>query len=188
MEDRALSTLKVMLTERGLKGEIETLGSDLADAKLYSFGTVLIVFSTKTRVSANDLSAFIKYSQEKSHSSSLIIVAYSKPSDAVLLALRDHISQKDVPLVQLFEIRHLQLLYGHHKKVPKHRILKDAEINEIFKTPATKETLYRKIDSQDPMAKWVGARPGDILEVTGMCETSAENKRHLFCMADVTNG
>jgi hypothetical protein len=24
--------------------------------------------------------------------------------------------------------------------------------------------------------------------VTGMCETSAENKRYLFCMADVTNG
>jgi DNA-directed RNA polymerase subunit H (RpoH/RPB5) len=49
-------------------------------------------------------------------------------------------------------------------------------------------SVFRKIDSQDAMAKWVGARPGDLLEVTGMCETSIENKRYLFCMADVVNG
>jgi hypothetical protein len=38
------------------------------------------------------------------------------------------------------------------------------------------------------MARWVGARPGDVLEVTGMCEVSVENKRYLFCIANVVNG
>jgi hypothetical protein len=38
------------------------------------------------------------------------------------------------------------------------------------------------------MAKWVGARPGDVLEITGGCESSVENKHYRFCMADVVNG
>jgi DNA-directed RNA polymerase subunit H (RpoH/RPB5) len=89
----------------------------------------------------------------------------------------------------VFEIRHLQLQYGKHIKVPKHRIVEDAEIPKILKSKNAKDPLvFRKIDSQDPMVKWIGARPGNLLEVTGMCETSIENKRYLFCMADVVNG
>jgi DNA-directed RNA polymerase subunit H (RpoH/RPB5) len=99
------------------------------------------------------------------------------------------VNQPNVPLVQLFEIRHLQMQYGRHVKVPKHRIVATTELEEILKaTNAKTPSVFRKIDSQDPMAKWTGARPGDVLEVTGMCETSVENKRYLFCMADVTNG
>ena len=74
-------------------------------------------------------------------------------------------------------------------KVPNHRLIIPSELPEILeKTNATEPSKFRKIDSQDPMARWVGARPGDVIEVTGMCETSLENKRYLFCMADVTNG
>ena len=48
--------------------------------------------------------------------------------------------------------------------------------------------LLPKIDCQDPMAKWIGARPGDVVEITGLCEASCENKRYRYCVADVTNG
>jgi DNA-directed RNA polymerase subunit H (RpoH/RPB5) len=38
------------------------------------------------------------------------------------------------------------------------------------------------------MAKYLGARPGDVVEVLGMCETSGENKRWRICVAETTNG
>jgi DNA-directed RNA polymerase subunit H (RpoH/RPB5) len=189
MEDRALATLKAMLNERGLTGEIESIGSKLDDAKLYSFAGILVIFSTKTRISEKDLNIFIEYANENKYSNGSIIIGLSRPSDAVLTALRTHINQRDVPPIWVFELRHLQFRYGNHIKVPKHRIVDSKELVEILqKTNAKTPSVFRKIDSQDPMAKWVGARPGDVLEVTGMCESSVENKRYLFCMADVTNG
>jgi DNA-directed RNA polymerase subunit H (RpoH/RPB5) len=190
MEERALSTLKVILTERGVTGDnFEQVSSNLDDTKMYSFGGILIVFSTKARISEKDLNSFIEFASENSFSAGTIVVGLSRLSEAVINALRNHVNQKDIPLVQVFEIRHLQLLYGHHVKVPKHRIVATSELEGILKATNAKDpSVFRKIDSQDPMAKWTGARPGDVLEVTGMCETSAENKRYLFCMADVTNG
>ena len=190
MEERALSTLKVILNDRGVTSDsFETLGSTLDETKMYLFGGVLILFSTKARISDKDLTTFIQYAKDNSYSAGMIIVGLSKPSEAVINSLRTYISQKDVPLVHLFEIRHLQLQYGKHVKVPKHRIVQENELEGILKTENAKHpSMFRKIDSQDPMAKWTGARPGDVLEVTGMCESSIENKHYLFCMADVVNG
>jgi DNA-directed RNA polymerase subunit H (RpoH/RPB5) len=190
MEERALSPLKVILTERGITSDtFESVNSNLDDAKMYIFGGILIIFSTKARISEKDLNTFIDYSNENSYSNGLIIVGLSRPSENVLNSLRNHVNQRDIPLVQLFEIRHLQIQYGKHMKVPKHRIVANSELADILKNENAKNpSVFRKIDSQDPMAKWTGARPGDVLEVTGMCESSLENKRYLFCMADVVNG
>jgi DNA-directed RNA polymerase subunit H (RpoH/RPB5) len=190
MEERALETLKVILTERGHTGEkFENIGSSLDETNMYTFAGVLVIFSTKTRISLADLNAFIEYAKENSYSNGMIIVGLTLPSETVLNALRNYINQKESMLLHLFELRHLQIQFGKHHKVPKHRIVADKEVENILKAANAKSpSVFRKIDSQDPMAKWTGARPGDILEVTGMCETSAENKRYLFCMADVTNG
>ena len=52
MEERALSTLKVILSERGLTGEnFETVSSTIDETKMYTFGGILVIFSTKARIS-----------------------------------------------------------------------------------------------------------------------------------------
>lgn len=190
MEERALSTLTEILTARGFTADkFEPIGSSIDETKMYTFGGVLIIFSTKARVSERDLTTFIEFARENNHSTGMIVVSMSRPSDTVLAGLRNYISNREAPFVQVFELRHLQFNISKHVKVPKHRLVKDTEIPDILLAcNVDKPNLFRKIDSQDPMAKWIGARPGDVVEVTGMCETSAENKRYLFCMADVTNG
>ena len=190
MEERALSTLTEILTARGFRAEkFDSIGSSIDETKMYAFGGMLVIFSTKARVTEKDLFTFIEFAKENSYGNGLIIVSMSRPSDTVLAALRNYISSSEVPLVQIFELRHLQFNISKHVKVPKHRLVTEDEIPNILKANnVDKPNLFRKIDSQDPMAKWIGARPGDLVEVTGMCETSAENKRYLFCMADVTNG
>ena len=190
MEERALETLKVILIERGHKGDkFENIGSTLDETNMYTFDGVLVIFSTKARISEKDLNTFIEYAKENSYSNGMIIVGLARPSETVLNALRNYVNQKESQLLHLFELRHLQIQFGKHHKVPKHRIVAENELEGILKAANAKTpSVFRKIDSQDPMAKWTGARPGDVLEITGMCETSAENKRYLFCMADVTNG
>jgi DNA-directed RNA polymerase subunit H (RpoH/RPB5) len=190
MEERALTTLAEMLTARGFKADkFDPIGSSIDETKLYTYGGMLIVFSTKSRVTEKDLTTFIEFSKENNYGNGIIVVSMSRPSDTVLTGLRNYISNTEVPLVQIFELRHLQFNISKHVKVPKHRLVSQDELPDILKANnVDKPNLFRKIDSQDAMAKWIGARPGNVIEVTGMCETSAENKRYLFCMADVTNG
>jgi DNA-directed RNA polymerase I, II, and III subunit RPABC1 len=189
-EQRALITLKAMLQKRGFKAEnFEVIGQALDETKMYSFEGMLIVFSMKSRVSEKDLQAYIEYSKENRYGSGIIIVTYTRPSEATLAALRLYISERENPLVQIFEIRHLQFDISKHRKVPAHRIISDEERTEMMKEFHVKDpSMLPKIDSQDAMARWIGVRPGDVVEVVGMCETSVDNRRYRYCLADVTNG
>ena len=190
MEERAISTLREILTERGFKADkFDSIGDPIDETKMYTFGGMLIIFSSKARITEKDLNTFMEYANDNGHNSGIIVVSMSRPSDTVLSGLRNIISNSETPLLQVFELRHLQFNIAKHVKVPKHRLVTGSELPDILKANnVNNPKLFRKIDSQDAMAKWIGARPGDVVEVTGMCETSAENKRYLFCMADVTNG
>jgi FkbM family methyltransferase len=130
-----------------------------------------------------------EFAHDNNHNSGIIIISPSIPSENVLTVLRNHINEIENPLVQIFEIRHLQFDISKHRKVPKHRIISDAEKVSILKEFNLKDSSFLpKIDSQDAMAKWIGCRPGDIVEITGLCDSTGENKRYRFCVADVTNG
>lgn len=190
MEEKALATLTEMLIARGFKAEkFDSIGSSIDETKMYTFGGMLVIFSLKARVTEKDIMNFVEFSKENGHGNGIIIVSLSRPSDSVLAALRLYISNREVPLVQVFELRHLQFNISKHVKVPNHRLVTEQELPDVLKKcNVDKPNLFRKIDSQDAMARWIGARPGDVIEVTGMCETSVENKRYLFCVADVTNG
>jgi DNA-directed RNA polymerase subunit H (RpoH/RPB5) len=190
MEDIALSTIKEILTARGIVADkFESVSGALDETKMYTFAQVLVIFSTKTRVTEKELNNFISFASENNHTGGIFAVSPSRPSEMVLKVLRNYVSDRTNALVQIFELRHLQFDISKHRKVPRHRIISDDERTKMLKefniqTP----TFLPKIDCQDPMAKWIGARPGDVVEVDGLCESSGLNKRFRYCVADVTNG
>ena len=186
-EDRALDNLKSMLTARGFIDDgFEPVGSPPDETTMYTFGGMLIVFSNKTRVSDRDMKSFILYATDNGHTHGMIVVTGSKASEAVLAFIREYISNPDNMLVQLFEIRKLQIDIPRHRDVPKHRILPQEERAAVIKKFNIKNpTECPWIDSQDAMAKWIGSRPGDLLEITGLDEASATNTHYRYCLANV---
>jgi DNA-directed RNA polymerase subunit H (RpoH/RPB5) len=155
---------------------------------MYEYGGVLVVFSEKARVSDKDLTNIIEFAEKNGYNNGIIIVSDSRPSVAVLTSLRRYIGNPDSKLVQIFEIRHLQFDISKHRKVPKHRIIQRDELEAVLKEfHASGPELFPKIDSQDAMAKWIGARPGDVIEVLGLCESSGNNRRYRLCVQDVAN-
>lgn len=187
MEERSLQTLKDMLTARGIKDEkFEPVGNPMNETRMYTFGGVLIVFSEKTRITTQELGNMLNFASENKFTGGLIIITPTKPSESVLEIVREHISDKSNQLVQLFYQSHLNFDISKHRKVPKHRIITEEEIQAISKEYHIADIKkIPKIDSQDPMAKWIGARPGDVIEVTGMCVASGENKHYRYCLANV---
>ncbi len=187
MEERSLATLKAILTARGIKAEsFDPVTNPMDETRMYTFGGVLIIFSEKTRVTATEFRNFLAFAAENNYSGGMIIITPTKPSESILQLVREHISDKQNQLVQIFYQSHLNFDISRHRKVPKHRIISDEEAQKLLKEyNLTKLTSLPKIDSQDAMAKWVGARPGDVLEITGLCVASGENKRYRYCLASV---
>jgi len=189
-EEIALSTLQEMLASRGIVAtKFELVTSSLDETKMYSFGGILIIFSTKTRVTEKEFNNFLSFAADNNYSSGIIIVSPSRPSETVMKILVNHIENRDNVYVQIFEIRKLGFNISKHRKVPHHRICNENEKPAIMKQFNLKSIdQMAKILSQDPMAQFIGARPGDVVEIVGMCVTSAENLRYRYCVAEGING
>lgn len=189
-EEIALYTLYEMLGSRGLTADkFETVPTTMDGTKMYSFAGMLIIFSTKTRVSEKELNNFLSFASENNFSLGIIIVSPSRPSESVLSVLIKHIAERENVFVQIFEIRKLGFNISKHRKVPQHRVCKENEKPEVIKMYSLKSIeQLPKIRSQDAMAQFIGARPGDLVEVIGLCETSAENLRYRYCVAEGING
>jgi DNA-directed RNA polymerase I, II, and III subunit RPABC1 len=189
-EEIALYTLYEMLGSRGLTADkFETVPTTMDGTKMYSFAGMLIIFSTKTRVSEKELNNFLSFASENNFSLGIIIVSPSRPSESVLSVLIKHIAERENVFVQIFEIRKLGFNISKHRKVPQHRVCKENEKPEVIKAYSLKSIeQLPKIRSQDAMAQFIGARPGDMVEVIGICETSAENLRYRYCVAEGING
>lgn len=188
MEDRAIQTLKSILSKRNVTVEqVEPIGNPLDETRMYSLGGVLTIFSEKSRVSDTDLNKFIDFANENGYTNGTIVVSMSSPSDKVVNVVRDYIKDRRNPLLQLFELRKLQIDISQHRMVPSHRLLTDAEktkLEERFNLTDLRKQLPW-IDSQDAMAKVVGARPDDVIEVVRFSETSGATTAYRYCVANV---
>jgi DNA-directed RNA polymerase I, II, and III subunit RPABC1 len=184
-EARALETLKIILKNRGVvdANGFQQVANPADETHMFTYGGVLVVFSEKTRVSERELNNLLAFATENDYSGGMIIVTPTRSSDSVLTALRRYVADTTQPLIQIFEMRHLQFDISAHRKQPKHRVMsveETAAMLKEFHIPDVKR--IPKIDCQDPMAKWIGARPGQVIEVLGLCETSGDNRRYRLCV------
>ena len=67
-----------------------------------------------------------------------------------------------------------------------HRILSEEEKTKIFELyKISSPEPLPAIDSQDTMVKWIGAIPGDIIEVTRHSDTAGRSLYYRHCVEDV---
>jgi len=185
MEEKALDTLRTMIGRRGLDTKTDRLVTDdLERANLYTIGNILVIFSQKGNgLMVRDITTFKTFVSANGYTNGVILVALVPPSENVLKAIKSLASDG----IQFFHIRQLQFDVTTHRMAMPHRIMKEDERTAIFKRyNVTKpEEQLPWIDSQDTMAKWIGAKPGDILEVTRHSDVAGPQLYYRYCVADV---
>jgi len=184
MEETALDTLRTMLSRRGLDAKTDRVISDLERVNLYTIGNILVVFSQKENgLMTRDITIFKTFASSNGYRNGMIIVALFPASENVLKMIKSAASEG----VQFFHIRQLQFDVTTHRMAMPHRIMKEDERMAMFKRyNVTKpEEQLPWIDSQDTMAKWLGAKPGDILEVTRHSDVAGPQLYYRYCVADV---
>ena len=63
-----------------------------------------------------------------------------------------------------------------HELVPKHRIMGEDEVKELLERLGIKKWQLPKILESDPVAMVIGARAGDVIEITRKSPTAGEAK------------
>jgi DNA-directed RNA polymerase subunit H len=185
-EDKALETLRIMLGRRGLDTKTERVVADgFENANFYTVGNQLVVFSRKSKgMVERDVNKFVDFADGNDYSHGIIVVALVPPSENVLKIIKQMTKTR---LIQFFHMRQLLFDITTHRAAMPHRILKEDEKTEVFKTYNinTPDQQLPWIDSQDPMVKWIGGRPGDVIEVNRHSDVAGAQLYYRYCVPDV---
>jgi DNA-directed RNA polymerase subunit H (RpoH/RPB5) len=188
MEEKALETLRTMLRRRGLDTKTDRIiTDDIERVNLYTIGNILVVFSQKDNgVVSRDVVSYLQFANKNGYTNGTIVVAMVPPSENVVASFKNIIADSAVP-IQLFHIRQLQFDITTHRMAMPHRILKEEEQQAVFKrfnvtNPA--EQLPR-IDSHDTMVKWIGAVPGNVVEITRHSDVAGPQLYYRYVVKDV---
>jgi DNA-directed RNA polymerase I, II, and III subunit RPABC1 len=173
--------LQSMLKARGVEGvpsDVEGL-----EGKLQKYGSILVWNSMKKAVTSGEMDAFLEKLAETGAAQGILIIK-APPSPKTLERVR-----KEAARLQVFCEDNLKFDISKHRKVPPHRILNAEEREALLKryNIQTPESQMPLLDSQDPMAKWIGARPGDIVEILRRSETAGSTPYYRCCVADVSH-
>jgi DNA-directed RNA polymerase subunit H (RpoH/RPB5) len=178
-----------MFKARKLDTKTERLTfEDLPNANAYTVGNVFVAFSQKDKgLQEKDVRTLVAFAADKSYKNGIVVVSMQKPSENVLRVVKTLSKER----VQFFHIRQLQFDITTHRYAMPHRILNEDEKKVVFdQYHIESDTKAREvlpwIDSQDPMVKWIGGIPGDIIEVLRHSDVAGQI-RYIRCCVEDTN-
>lgn len=187
MEEKAIQTLQTMLAARNAEStEVKAINTkDGLDDRtsVYSVGPVLVIFSNKERgIMEKELRSYVTFAGNSKYKAGLVVVLMVPPSDSINKVIRSLSNER----VQVFHIRELQYDITKHRVWVPHRILKEEERKAVFdkyKVSVPEEQLPW-ISSQDKAARWIGAIPGDVIEITRHSDVAGSNLYYRYCVED----
>jgi DNA-directed RNA polymerase I, II, and III subunit RPABC1 len=94
----------------------------------------------------------------------------------------DKLFQKNGGMLQYFQVKQLMFNPTKHEYVPEHIKLKEEEIAEFMKKYMIRSKLdMSRIYPNDPIAKWLGLKHGDIVKIIRYNENSGESFYYRSC-------
>jgi len=200
--DNIIQNLKEMLLERGddidefdeheVEVEREDFYNDNRVTDFHTSNTAIIFALTKPlrttiidtlKKNKNNMDNFVKEFNGKYN----IILIFNNdllttPS-ITQLNIIDKILQKKNGMLQFFQIKDLLFNPTKHQYVPPHRKLSLEESKEIMDKYLIKSKLQMPIILHtDVIAKWLGLKQGDIVEITRYNENSGKSYYYRCCI------
>lgn len=175
MEERVKEVVYKMLIARRYKVDKESFmkceesflihkNDDITD-KMY------VYFSQNSnKVGIKIINQYINEMKKNNVKRSLIIVKEEITSFAKNIFIEEE--QLDI---EYFKENELYIDKTEHVLVPKHELMTDDEKKELLKVYNIKDKDLPKIISSDPIARYYGAKKGQIFKITRQSETCGES-------------
>jgi len=111
----------------------------------------------------------------------LIIITKQNPNDT-LIKLMASLYKTDGIYFGIINIYNLLFNILEHKLVPEHRIMSQPEITNLYeKYNITDDQQLPEICRFDPVIMLIGARPGNVIEITRPSRMSITSKYYRLC-------
>lgn len=196
-----IHNLKEMLTERGdditdFTEKEKTIPrnkfyNDLDIIEFYTDNTVIIFafkglrknIISELKENEDNMDEFVKNHGNKMN----IILIFNNDiittPNITILSKYDKIMQKRKGMLQYFQINQLLFNPTKHKIVPKHRKLNEDETKKIMEKYLIKSKLQIPvIMHNDVIAKWLGLKQGELVEITRYNENSGVYYYYRCCI------
>jgi DNA-directed RNA polymerase I, II, and III subunit RPABC1 len=200
--DIAIDNLKEMLKDRGdnidtfeeNEGTIDRneFYEDKSPIEFVTSNTTIIFALTKKlrQIILNDFKLneddFNKFIENKNYKKNIIIILNNDNISVPVLSMfnkYDKIIQKLGGMLQYFQLKNIMFNPTKHELVPKHTKLNTAEVAEIMKKYMIKSKLSMPIIlHNDPIAKWLGLKQGDIVMINRYNENSGVSYYYRCCI------
>ncbi|PNS17483.1 DNA-directed RNA polymerases I, II, and III subunit RPABC1 [Sphaceloma murrayae] len=129
-------------------------------------GTIYVEFSTDSAVGIKHLRTFASFLNERNFYSGVFITGASITSSALK-------SAANLPIaMEVWPEQDLLVNITRHELVPKHILLTPTEKKALLERYRLKETQLPRIRMEDPVAKYLGLRRGQVVKIIRKSETA----------------
>lgn len=140
-------------------------------------GTLWVEFCDEASVGIKTMRNFCIHISEKNFSTGIFIYQSSITPSANKL-----IPTVAPALIELFQESDLIVNITHHELVPKHIRLLKAEKTELLERYRLKELQLPRIQREDPVARYLGLKRGDVVKIIRRSETSGRYASYRICL------
>ncbi|KAI4114814.1 MAG: hypothetical protein LQ345_004478 [Seirophora villosa] len=132
-----------------------------------AIGTIWVEFSTDASIGIKQMRAFAHHIDEHKFHTGIMITQASITSAAVKImsAVTGHV-------IETFVETDLLVNITHHELVPKHILMSAEEKKALLDRYRLKESQLPRIQTSDPMAKYLGLRRGQVVKIIRKSETA----------------
>ena len=178
----SIKEIEVMINSMPSKISIELSPLDMSFNK--EDGNLIVKYITNAKVRASNISSLIyEMVEEKLQpNDTLVLLVNDNVSSDSLTEIINNFQLKQKKFIQIFNIESLMFNITEHILVPNHEIMNQTETVNIMSKYNIQNLLQLPLILQsDPVAKFIGAKRGDIVKITKPSETAGEYVNYRLC-------
>ncbi|KAI9854275.1 MAG: DNA-directed RNA polymerases II 24 kDa polypeptide (RNA polymerase II subunit 5) [Pleopsidium flavum] len=135
--------------------------------KAPSIGTIWVEFSSEPSIGIKQMRTFVHLVADNNFHTGILITQASITPAALKL-----VPAALPSIIEFFQEQDLLVNITHHELVPKHVLLSPEEKRALLERYRVKESQLPRIQTGDPVAKYLGLRRGQVVKIIRKSETA----------------
>ncbi|OWB71744.1 hypothetical protein B5S31_g1437 [[Candida] boidinii] len=145
--------------------------------KYNDLGPLWVEFCDEVSVGVGEMKRFCQHITERNFSTGLFIYQSNLTSKATKAA-----TAAEPATIEFFQESEIIVNITHHELVPKHIRLNIEEKKELLKRYRLKESQLPRIQRDDPVARYLGLKRGQVVKIIRRSETSGRYASYRICL------
>ena len=143
-------------------------------------GTIWVEFSNESSIGIKQLRNFTAHLDQNNFHTGILVTQV--PVTGAALKDKPKLEATAHCTIETFMEQDLLVNITHHELVPKHVLLSPKEKKDLLERYRLKESQLPRIQTGDPIAKYLGLRRGQVVKIIRKSETAGRYASYRWCI------